>query len=201
MIIRSILLFTLWCTAGCAAELEATHPEMASRLGALPRVPEAPRPPAFPPELRGLTFRTRAVLVGGDPRMDERAQHCADNFDRWMGAAGWIPIRDPAAMPDLDIDEYCMVHLSAAVHGSLMELHHPASENVAIAVTHAGAPIVSVPRGPADYACLSNGTPQEVARDCEARSELWAQQNILETLIASPQLRALAQQLHPQPAR
>lgn len=186
--------------AGCAEELaNVRSPADEARLASLPRVPAEPRVPVFPPELRGFSFHVEPLLEGvpyGDERMARIAQSCGASFDAWMGAAGWTPVRNPSAPAELVIVEHCMVHLSTHAYGNLVELSRPENENVAIEVVYHGAPIVVVPRGPADYACESSRPPQEMERDCAARSERWAQGRILDALIASAPLAQLASQLH-----
>jgi hypothetical protein len=170
-------------------------PAEAARLAALPRVPLAPAVPAFPAELRGLSFHVMPVVEGAVLSNSARAdvqRACAANFEQWMGAAGWIPV-DPQAAADLVIVEHCTAGLSTSWNGALLELRHSPSQTVAITVLHDGAPVLSVPRGPDDYVCAS--TAPDVRRDCLTRSEAWAQAHILETLIASQPLAALARQL------
>jgi hypothetical protein len=154
----------------------------------LPRVPAAPQVPQLVPALRGLTFHVRGVIADtGKSReeVDRAAQACMANFEKWMGAAGWIPVHDPQAPADLIIDEYCGINLSVSRHGNLFQISHPAWQDVAIIVRRGDTPIVTVPRGPADYLCESSGTPREMLRDCMARSEAWAQAHIIEALNAS----------------
>ncbi len=200
----AIALFTVGCGGvaqeGDRAELHMDQPKPDSRLAALPHVPASPRVHTFPPELSGLTFRAIANMDGatGEQASSERAQRCIANIEEWMGAAGWTPIRDPQAPADLVIEEHCVSGLSMRPAGRFVEMGHAESQTVAIVVLHDGAPLVTVPRGPADYVCESSGTRQQTVRDCEARSELWAQAQIIEALIASQPLAELAQRLRSQ---
>jgi hypothetical protein len=165
---------------------------MAALFASLPRVPAQPRVPQLPPELRGLTFRVRGLIADSGKcryEMDPKAEDCMTRFEKWMGAAGLVPVREGG---DLVIDEYCGINLSIDRHGNLLHISHPPWQNTAIVVWRDGAPLVTVPRGPADYVCESSGTPQQMVRDCMARSEAWAQIHIIEVLSASPELAELA---------
>jgi hypothetical protein len=178
---------------GCAT-LDASEQQ---RLAALPRVPETPQVPAFPPALQGLRFHVRGLVADSGktrPAIDQAAQSCMSNFEQWMGHAGWIPVPDSEAPTDLVIDEYCGVNLSITSRGNLIELSHPVWQDISIIVRHDGVPMVTVPRGPRDYVCESSGTREEMVRDCLARSEAWAQGRIIQELLLSEPLAALARQ-------
>jgi hypothetical protein len=185
---KNLWLVVVWL-AGCSAV----------DYGRLPRVPIDPQVPRFPPALRGLTFRVRAVVETGaidGATLNRTGEACIANFERWMSEAGWTPTHDPSTPVDLVIEEHCNACLSTKRSGNIVEIQHPADETIAIVVEHDGVPVITVPRGPADYVCESSGSAREIANDCMARSERWAQAHILQTLIDSDALTQLAKRIH-----
>ena len=179
--------------AGCAAHsMDVPGDE---RLASLPRVPLQIALPVFAAPLDGMTFRVEARFDGALPADVDAtriAESCVANGEKWLGEAGWIPVRDSAAPADLVIEEHCMVHLSTHVRGNALEITHPEAETIGLVVLRDGAALVTVPRGPADALCESQGPTADRKRDCLARAERWAQARILQALIDSAPLREVA---------
>jgi hypothetical protein len=184
-------LFLLALLVGCGT----TSPD--ARLAALPQVPSLLAVPVLPPELAGLTFHVvaRMDVPGPSGASAARVEACAASFEHWMGLAGWRPVRDPNAPVDLVIEEHCTPPVATTRYGDRLEIRHPEALTLAIVVQHDGAEVVTVPRGPADYVCASSGAPREISADCMARSERWAQVQIIRALAASEPLAQLARQL------
>jgi hypothetical protein len=183
---------------GCGPDASSVRTPPEGQLANLPRVPASPALIVFPPALQGLTFRVEPRFDGhapGDPAMADTALRCVASFERWMGAMGWSPVRDPSAPVDLVIEEHCAARMSIEARGDVIELKRPAEETVAVVVFHDGAEVVSVPRGPTDYVCESNVSRGQMRKDCTTRAELWGQANIMAALVASEPLAQLAQQI------
>ncbi len=194
--LRTTLVAIALLVLGCGAQQSELRP--APDLANLPRVPASPALIVFPPALQGLSFRVEPRFDGhapGDPAMADTAARCVASFERWMGAMGWSPVRDPSAPVDLVIEEHCAARMSIETRGDVIELKRPAEETLAVVVFHDGAEVVSVPRGPTDYVCESNVSRGQMRKDCTTRAELWGQANIMAALVASNALAQLAQQI------
>jgi hypothetical protein len=182
------------CAFGCGAASVGMRADGA-RLVDLPRVP-SPQVTIFPPSLRGLSFRVNAHFDGAapdDPAMASLADKCVSNFEGWMGAAGWKPVRDASA--DLVIEEHCAARMQIERRGDVFEFRRPADETIAVVVAHDGVPIVTVQRGPTDYVCESNAPREQMKKDCTTRAEKWGQANIVDALITSAPIAELARRL------
>lgn len=174
----------------------APSPAEVARMAALPRVPRQVDVPPFPTALRGLSFRASAHIVGapaGEMTVDQAGRRCIAASEKFFADGGWVPVRDPAAHADLDVEVSCSGHMSWKSHDGVMEILLPEGDVPGAIFRHDGVVIESVPRNPTDTLCESTAKNDDArARDCVERLGKMGLARVVAALTASQAIAAVA---------